>query len=76
MEKNPDVSNASRRFHEIKSSLAEGLKCWPRSGICGAERKQRLLDDLNREIDRVVEITLLRLVLAQAQSDEHSPIDN
>ncbi|KAG8725289.1 hypothetical protein FRC09_003573 [Ceratobasidium sp. 395] len=72
----PDVSDASRKFHELKDSLAERLKCRPRSGIHGAEQQQHWLDNLNREIGQVVEMTLLRLALVQAQSNKRGPMDN
>ncbi|KAG8790570.1 hypothetical protein FRC12_011536 [Ceratobasidium sp. 428] len=76
MAEHPDISNVSRKFHELKDSLAEKSKPRPRSGMRSTERKQRLLDNLNREIDRIVEMTLLRLALAQARSSEHNLIDN
>ncbi|KAG8717517.1 hypothetical protein FRC09_014148 [Ceratobasidium sp. 395] len=72
----PDVFDAWRKFNELKDSLAEGFKCRLSLGIHSAEQKQRLLDGLNHEIDRVVEMTLLRLALGQAQSSKHNPIEN
>ncbi|KAG8701255.1 hypothetical protein FRC09_005475 [Ceratobasidium sp. 395] len=76
MVEHPDVCTASRKFYEFKNSLAEGFKRRSHPGIHGVEQKQRLLDNLNREIDRIVEMTLLRLALRQTQSNKHNPIDN
>ncbi|KAG8725291.1 hypothetical protein FRC09_003575 [Ceratobasidium sp. 395] len=58
--KGQKTATANRKFHRLKDSLDEELKRWPRLGIHGAEHKQRLLDGLNREINQVAELTLVR----------------
>ncbi|KAG8694311.1 hypothetical protein FRC09_009921 [Ceratobasidium sp. 395] len=70
------VSEALRRLYEIKGILAEELKRRSRLGVLGTEQKQRLLDSLRSEVDRIVEVTHLRLTIMQAQYHRHNPIDN
>ncbi|KAG8699199.1 hypothetical protein FRC09_006766 [Ceratobasidium sp. 395] len=68
MAEHPNISDASRKFHELKGSLAEEFRRQSCSRIRGAEQEQRLLDSLNREIDRVVEMTLVGCSCSPARS--------
>ncbi|KAF8601114.1 hypothetical protein BDV93DRAFT_558792 [Ceratobasidium sp. AG-I] len=57
----PDLSELSSQLDDIKSQLEELLKFNPRFRITQAQRKFAAWEKLDRQIDRAVELTLLRL---------------